>query len=70
MGTTFKCNKCEFTIRVSSQEELDDFQKEHKVICEGTLVSIWKNYDKMTKEEKEKKLEGLLFKYGVTKKGG
>lgn len=68
-GSTYKCNACEFTVRVSSWQELEEFQQEHNHTCNGTLESIWKDYDKMSKEEKEKKLKEVMFKRGVIKSG-
>ena len=54
-GTTRKCSNpsCNFTVRVGSQEELDEYQDEHSRTCNGILESIWKDIDKMSKEEKE-----------------
>ncbi len=67
MGTTFKCNKCNFTVRVSTHEELKLYQEEHNIICKGKLISIWLNYDKMTHKEIEEKMKGIIFRYGVIK---
>ena len=67
MGSTFKCYKCDFTVRVSVVEELEVYQKDHNILCDRKLESIWKNYDKMSNEEKEKKSSEVIFKYGVIK---
>jgi len=64
-GSTFKCNLCNFTVRVSSGAELDEYQQEHNKTCNGILESIWKNYDKMSKEEKDEKMKKLMFRHGV-----
>ena len=68
-GSIFKCEKCDFTARVASYGELDVYQKDHEVLCDGKLESIWKGYDKMTNEEKEAKLKehNPMFRYGVLK---
>ena len=66
-GSTFKCGKCDFTVRVSSHEELDVYQKDHNILCDGKLGSIWKDYDTMSIEEKEKKCKEVMFRYGVIK---
>lgn len=67
MSSTFKCTDCECTVRVSSQEELDECQKEHSIICKGKFESIWKNYDKMTKQEIHEMAKKVIFHKGVLK---
>jgi hypothetical protein len=67
MASTFKCTDCECTVRVSEQEELDECQQEHSIICKGKFVSIWKDYDKMSREEIHEKAKNVLFKKGVLK---
>lgn len=66
MSCTFKCNKCSFAVRVCSESELEQFQKIHNKKCDGMLESVWKNYEQMSKKQKEK-LSKNLFKYGILK---
>jgi hypothetical protein len=63
-GSTFKCNKCENCIRVSSLEEFEEYQQEHNKTCDGKFESLWKDYDKMTKEVKEKLIKKVIFRHG------
>ena len=66
-GSTFKCRKCEFTVRVASYEDLDVYQKDHNILCDGKLESIWKDYDKMSDEEIRAKVKESAWRYGVIK---
>ena len=66
-GSTFKCKKCDFTVRVATYEKLHVYQKDHEILCDGKLESIWKDYDKMPYEEKEKKAKESMFRYGIIK---
>ncbi len=68
-GSTYKCSSCEFTVRVSSWQELEEYQQEHSHTCNGTLESIWKDYNKMSMKEKKKKISEVMFRHGVIKSG-
>jgi len=67
-GSTFRCNKCGECVRVSSVTELEYYQDLHKEKCDGDFVSIWIDYDKMSKEEKEKLAKQVLFRHGAIDK--
>ena len=63
-GSTQKCNVCSDCVRICSREELDEYQREHNKKCSGRFESLWKDYDKMTNEEKERKLRQVMFRHG------
>lgn len=68
MGSTFKCDKCGEMVRVCNESELEEYQKEHNEKCSGKFESIWKNYDKMSNEDKEIMIKAVMFKQGkITK---
>lgn len=64
MSSTFKCSKCAEIVRFSCQSELDEYIQEHKKICSGKFESVWKNYDKMTREEKDTMAKAVMFRHG------
>ena len=63
-GTTLICDKCGEAVRVSSEYELTLFMAEHKLKCGGEIESLWKDYDKMTNEEKDKLTKQVMFRQG------
>jgi len=64
MGTTFICEKCREAVRIWGESELTLFISEHKLKCDGKIESLWKNYDKMSNDERERLVKQVMWKSG------
>jgi len=65
-GSTYACNICGDAIRISSLMELKEFQEFHnkREKCNGKYESIWKDYDRMSDEQKDKLIAQVMGTYG------